>query len=69
VGWGLEHSWAAAVGRQDRCSATRVLSYSIMSSLCDPMECSPPGSSIRGISQAGILEWVAISFSRLSNMV
>jgi len=32
--------------------------------LCDPMDCSPPDSSIHGISQARILEWVAISFSR-----
>ena len=31
--------------------------------LCDPMDCSPPGSSIHGILQARILEWVAISFS------
>ena len=30
----------------------------------DPMNCSPPGSSVHGISQARILEWVAISFSR-----
>ena len=30
----------------------------------DPMDCSPPGPSVRGISQAGILEWVAIPFSR-----
>ena len=27
------------------------------------MDCSPPGSSVRGISQARVLEWVAISFS------
>ena len=32
--------------------------------LCDPMDCSPPGSSIHGIFQAWILEWVAVSFSR-----
>ena len=32
--------------------------------LCDPMGCSPPGSSVRGILQARILEWVAIPFSR-----
>ena len=32
--------------------------------LCDPTDCSPPGSSIYGISQARILEWVVISFSR-----
>ena len=32
--------------------------------LCDPMDCSPPGSSVHGILQARVLEWVAISFSR-----
>ena len=32
--------------------------------LCNPMNCSLPGSSVLGISQARILEWVAISFSR-----
>ena len=31
--------------------------------LCDPMDCSPPGSSVHGIFQARILEWVAIPFS------
>ena len=31
--------------------------------LCNPMHYSPPGSSVHGISQARILEWVAISFS------
>ena len=34
--------------------------------LSDSMHCSPPGSSVRGISQATILEWVAISSSRRS---
>ena len=33
--------------------------------LCDPMDCSLPGSSVHGIFQARVLEWVAISFSRL----
>ena len=32
--------------------------------LWDPMDCSPPGSSVQGIFQARILEWGAISFSR-----
>ena len=32
--------------------------------LCDPMDCSPPGSSVHGILQAGILQWVAVPFSR-----
>ena len=31
--------------------------------LCDPMDCSPPGFSVHGILQARIVEWVAISFS------
>ena len=35
--------------------------------LCNPMDCSPPGSSVYGILQARILEWVAISFSRGSS--
>ena len=35
--------------------------------LCDPMDCSPPGSSVHEIFQARILEWVAISFSRGSS--
>ena len=35
--------------------------------LCDPMDCSLPGSSLHGILQARILEWVAISFSRGSS--
>ena len=35
--------------------------------LCDPMDCSLPGSSIHGIFQARVLEWVAISFSRGSS--
>ena len=35
--------------------------------LCNPIDCSPPGSSVHGIFQAGILEWVAIPFSRGSS--
>ena len=38
-----------------------------MSDLCDPMDYSPLGSSLHGILQAKILEWVAISFSRGSS--
>ena len=33
--------------------------------LCNPMDCGPPGSSVHGILQARILGWVAISFSKL----
>ena len=35
--------------------------------LCNPMHCGPPGFFIRGISQARILEWIAVSFSRGSS--
>ena len=35
--------------------------------LCDPMDCSPPGFSVHGISQARILEWVAMPSSRASS--
>ena len=35
--------------------------------LCDPMDCGPPDSSVRGILQARILEWVAVPFSRGSS--
>ena len=36
-------------------------------SLCQPMDYSPPGSSVHGILQARILEWIAIPFSRESS--
>ena len=39
----------------------------LCSTLCNPVDCSLPGSSIHGIFQARILEWVAISFSRGSS--
>ena len=35
--------------------------------LCDPLDCSPPGSSIHGILQARVLEWIAVSCSRGSS--
>ena len=41
--------------------------FSCVLTLCNLMDCSPPGSSVHGISQARILEWVAISFSRGSS--
>ena len=41
-----------------------VKSFQACLTLCDPADCSPPGSSVHGILQARILEWVAISSSR-----
>ena len=47
----------------------KVRSESEVAQLCptpsDPMDCSPPGSSVHGIFQARVLEWVAIAFSTL----
>ena len=51
--------------RQGPCAC--VLSGSVLSDSCDPMDCSPPGSSVCGTSQARILEWVAIPFPRGSS--
>ena len=48
-------------------AATRMLSHSVVSNSLQPMGCSPPGSTVRGILQARILEWVAMPFSRGSS--
>ena len=44
----------------------RIIAYVQLLS-CDPADCSPSGSSVYGISQARLLEWVGISFSRASS--
>ena len=52
-------------------SGVRLLLFNcvVVSDSCDPMDCSTPGSSVHGIFQARILEWVAISFSRGSSQL
>ena len=45
----------------------KVLLAQLPLTLCDPMDCSPPGSSVHGILQDRILEWAAIPFSRQSS--
>ena len=47
---------------------SKSISHSVMSDSLWPMDHSPPGSSVRGILQAKILEWVAICFSRGSSL-
>ena len=45
--------------------------YSILQvcpTLCDPMDCSPPGSSVHGVLQARVLEWVSMPSSRGSSL-
>ena len=50
-----------------KCDTNLVLAAQSCPTLCDPRDCIPPGSSVHGILQARILEWVAISFSRASS--
>ena len=45
----------------------KVLAAQSCPTLCDPVDCSLPGSSVHGTFQARILEWVAIPFSRKEN--
>ena len=60
VEWGKMGFWSriSPMGKK-KCMHTQ-----LCLTLCDPMDYSPPGSPICGIFQAGILEWVAIPFSR-----
>ena len=46
-----------------------VLVAQLYLTLCDPMDCSSPGSSVHGILQARILEWVAISFCKTNEYI
>ena len=45
----------------------KMLVAQLCPTLCNPMDWGSPGSSVRGILQAKILEWIAISFSRVSS--
>ena len=56
----LNSSWGLHV-----CSCA--LSLQSWPTLCDPIDCSPPSSFVRGVLQARILEWVAMPFSRGSS--
>ena len=55
-----------AIIKQDKNIHTYMLLFSrkVMSNSCGPVDHSPSGSSVHGISQARILEWIAISFFR-----
>ena len=56
--WATELNWSICASGLSRFSRVQ---------LCDPMDCSPPGSSVQGILQARILEWVAMPSSRGSS--
>ena len=46
-------------------AAAGAKSLQLCPTLCDPIDCSLPGSSVHGIFQAGVLEWDAIAFKNI----
>ena len=66
----LLRNYCVSIVRETSILFTCVCAFSVCKScptLCDLMDCSPPGSSVHGISQAKVLAWVAISSSRGSS--
>ena len=63
--WTAAHQAPPSMGfsRQEYWSGVPLVAQ-LCPTLCNPMDCRPPGSSVHGILQARILEWLAISFSR-----
>ena len=53
-----------AVSQKDLPAAAAAKLLQLCPTLCDPLDGSPPGSSIPGILKARVLEWVAIAFSK-----
>ena len=62
----MEAEMEITVGGRSRGVCVRACAL-LHPTLCDPLDCSLPGSSVHGISQARILEWVDISYSRRSS--
>ena len=60
MGWKVEFGSRARECESVRCS--------VVSTSLQPVDCSPPGSSVHGILQARILEWLAVPFSRGSSL-
>ena len=68
--WRLRGGWLWSLLKEldpCMCVCMRVLVAHLCPTLWDPMDCNPPGSSVYGILQARILEWVAFPFSRGSS--
>ena len=59
-----EKIWAGKFNQSTYTYPVKVSVTQSCPTLCNPMDCSPPGSSGHGILQARILEWVVIPFSR-----
>ena len=71
--WGSRFTWSSLLSHPFMqpfwfpCVCVCVLAAQSCPTLCNPVECSPPGSSVHGLLQARILECVAILFSRGSS--
>ena len=63
----LPSSFPALVPLNQRLEGNPCVRAILYPTLCNPIDCSPPGSSVHGIVQARILEWVAIPSSRGSS--
>ena len=61
------HVWMWGLDHKEKVRRKWKWSRSVMSDSLDPMDCSLWGSSVHGIFQARVLEWIAISFSRVSS--
>ena len=69
LNWGFQINWEKSIFRGharqagENCFSVHmcacVKSFQLCPTLCDPMDCSPPGSSVHGILQTRILQWVA----------
>ena len=63
TGFSRQEHWSGLPFPSPKHACMHAKSLQSCLTLCDPMDSSPPGSSVHGILQARILEWVAISFS------
>ena len=63
------HLYALWIDHHNKSAATAAKSLRSCPTLCDPMDGSPPGSSVPGILQARTLEWAAIPFSSLVTII
>ena len=70
-GWSVSPlllAWDLLSGpRHQFVNVSMIVCTQLCSTLCDPVDCSPPGSSVHGILQARILAWVAMPFSKGSS--
>ena len=63
----VPHHFSCGKGKLKQQGDTNVLHRSVCLTPCDPIDCSPTGSSVHGVFQARIPVWVAISYSRGSS--